>query len=114
MSARVKWVSGAKDYGLSFICRFETPANYYLLAILKGSDYNLVRYRDGKPISLIGGMKPTSALMEGTNSITANCVGDETTILTLQANGQPIGMAKDDDGIESGNIGSGSARANPS
>ncbi len=105
MTARVKWVSGAKDYGLSFICRYESPANYYLLAILKGSDYNLVRYRNGKPISLIGGMKPTSALMEGTNTLTAKCVGDDPTILTLQGNGQTIGTAKDDDGIESGNIG---------
>ena len=105
MSARVKWVSGAKDYGLSFICRYESPSNYYLLAVLKGSEYNLVRYRDGKPISLIGGMKPTSALTEGTNTLTAKCVGDEPTILTLQANGQTIGTAKDDDGIDGGNIG---------
>ena len=50
-------------------------------------------------------MKPTSALTEGTNTLTAKCVGDEPTILTLQANGQTIGTAKDDDGIESGNIG---------
>ena len=105
MSARVGWVSGAKDYGLSFICRYESPANYYLLAVLKGRAYNIVRYRDGKPISLIGGMKPTNALTEGPNPITAKCVGDEPTILTLQANGQTIDTAKDDDGIESGNIG---------
>ena len=76
-----------------------------MLAVLKGGDYNLVRYGNGKPISLIGGMKPTSALTEGTNMLTAKCVGDEPTILTLQANGQTIGTAKDDDGVESGNIG---------
>jgi hypothetical protein len=105
MSARVRWFSGAKDYGVSFICRYESPSRYYLLALLKGSEYNIVRYRDGKAISLIGGMKPTGALTEGTNTLTAKCVGDEPTILTLQANGQTIGTARDDDGIESGNIG---------
>ena len=105
LTARVAWVSGAKDYGLSFICRYESPSTYYLLAVLKGSHYNLVRYRSGKAISLIGGMKPTGLLTEGANTITAKCVGDEPTILTLQANGQTIGTARDDDGIESGNIG---------
>ena len=105
MSARVKWVSGAKDYGVGFMCRYDGPSRYYLLSVLKGSEYNLVRYRDGKAISLIGGKKPTSALTEGANTLTAKCVGDQPTILTLQANGQTIGTAKDDDGIESGNIG---------
>jgi len=104
MSARVKWVSGAKDYGLGFICRYESPARYYLLALLKGREYNIIRYRDGKAISL-SGKKPTDAVTEGTNTLTAKCVGDQPTILTLQANGQTIGTAKDDDGIESGNIG---------
>jgi hypothetical protein len=104
MNARVRWVSGAKDYGVSFMCRYESPARYYVLAVLKGSHYNIVRYRDGKAISL-SGIKPTGAVIEGTNRLTAKCVGDEPTILTLQANGQTIGTAKDDDGIESGNIG---------
>ena len=105
MSARVRWVSGARDYGVSFICRYESPGRYYVLAVLKGSEYNIIRYRDGKAISLIGGPKPTGAVEEGTNAVTAKCVGDQPTILTLQANGQTIGTAKDDDGIESGNIG---------
>ena len=105
MSARVRWVSGAKDYGVSFICRYESPARYYLLAVLRGSHYNIVRYRDGKPISLSSGTTPTGALSEGENTITAKCVGDEPTALTLQANGQTLGTAKDADGIESGNIG---------
>lgn len=104
ISARVRWFSGAKDYGVSFICRYESPARYYLLAVLKGSHYNIVRYRDGKAISL-SGIRPTGALIDGTNTLTAKCVGDQPTILTLQANGQTIGTAKDDDGIESGNIG---------
>jgi hypothetical protein len=105
MTARVAWVSGAKDYGVSFICRYESPGRYYVLALLKGSHYNLVRYRDGKAISLIGGMKPTGALMDGGNRVTAKCVGDQPTILTLEANGQPIGTGKDKDGIKSGNVG---------
>ena len=104
MSAAVRWVSGAKDYGVTFICRYESPASYYLLALLKGREYNILRYRDGRATSL-SGRKPTSVLTEGTNRVTAKCVGDEPTILTLQANGQTIGTAKDDDGIESGNVG---------
>jgi hypothetical protein len=105
MSARVQRVSGADDYGVGFICRYESPASYYLLAVLSGPRYNLVKYRDGKPISLSGGIKPTGAVSEGENTITAKCVGDEPTALTLQANGQTLGTAKDADGIESGNIG---------
>ncbi len=106
MNARVGWLSGAKDYAVSFICRYDSPANYYVLAVLNGPPrYNLIRYRNQKPISLTGGIKPTDALNEGANQITAKCVGDEPTILTLQANGQTIGTAKDADGIESGNIG---------
>ncbi len=108
MSARVGWSGGAKDYAVSFICRYESPANYYVLAVLSGPPrYNIIRYRDQKPISLTGGIKPTDALNEDPNLITAKCVGaePEPTILTLQANGQPIDTAKDDDGIESGNIG---------
>lgn len=106
MNARVGWLSGAKDYGVSFICRYESPANYYVLAVLSGPPrYNLIRYRDQKPISLTGGIKPTDAVNEDANQMTAKCVGDEPTILTLQANGQTIGTAKDADGIESGNIG---------
>ena len=105
LSARVRWVSGAKDYGVAFLCRYESPGNYYLLALLSGPRYNIVRYRDKKPISLTGGIKPTDAVNEDANRITAKCVGDEPTILTLQANGQPVGTAKDDDGIAGGNVG---------
>ena len=36
MNARVRWFSGAKDYGVSFICRYQSPANYYVLAVLSG------------------------------------------------------------------------------
>ena len=106
MSARVGWLSGAKDYAVSFICRYESPSNYYVLAVLSGPPrYNIIRYRDQKPISLTGGIKPTDALDEDPNLITAKCVGDDPTTLTLQANGQTIDTAKDADGIESGNIG---------
>lgn len=105
MNARVGWFSGAKDYGVSFTCRYQSPANYYVLAVLSDPWSNIVRYRNRKPISLTGGIKPTDAVNKNANQITAKCVGDQPTILTLQANGQTIGTAKDDDGIESGNIG---------
>jgi hypothetical protein len=105
MSARVRQVSGADDYGVGFICRYDSPASYYLLAVLSGPRYNLVRYRDGKPTSLSGGIKPAGAVTEGENNITAKCVGDQPTALTLEANGQTIGTAQDANGIESGNVG---------
>jgi hypothetical protein len=106
MTARVGWLSGAKDYAVSFICRYDSPANYYVLSVLSGPPrYNIIRYRDQRPISLTGGIKPTDDLNEDPNLITAKCVSDDPTILTLQANGQTIDTAKDADGIESGNIG---------
>jgi hypothetical protein len=105
MTSRVTWVSGARDYGVGFICRYERAGSYYLLAVLSGPRYNIVRYRNGRPTSLSGGIRPTAAVREGENALTAKCVGDEPTILTLQANGQPVGRATDDDGIESGNVG---------
>ena len=47
--------SGAKDYGVSFICRYQSPGSYYVLALLKRPRYNIVRYRDKRPLSLTGG-----------------------------------------------------------
>ena len=105
MSSRVAWVSGARDYGVGFICRYESPSSYYLLALLSGPRYNLVRYRNGKPRSLSGGIKPARALVKGENTLVATCVGDKTTTLTLQANGDTIGTAQDHDGIAGGNVG---------
>ena len=84
MNARVGWSGGARDYGVSFICRYESPANYYVLAVLLGPPrFNIIRYRDQKPISLTRRIRPTDGLNEDANQITAKCVGDEPTILTL-------------------------------
>jgi hypothetical protein len=105
VSARVKWVSGSNGYGVGFICRYESNANYYLLAVLTGGRYNIVRYRDGKLISLSHGIQENSAVDDDVNDITARCVGDNPTRLTLQANGVTLAALDDPDGIESGNVG---------
>jgi hypothetical protein len=104
MSSRVSWVSGARDYGVGFICRFQNTANYYVLAVLSGGRYSIVKYRKGK-LTPMTGIKQSGAITEDTNNITARCVGAKPTSLTLQANGQTIGTVQDPDGIESGNIG---------
>ena len=105
MTARVSWVSGARDYGLGFVCRYDSRADYYLLAVLSQGRYNIVRYRDGGPVSLTGGIKRSGAVREDTNDVTARCVGHDPTTLTLVVNGQTIATEQDDDGIESGNVG---------
>ena len=104
MSAHVKWVSGASDYGLGLICRYESNRTYYLLAVLSGGRYNIARYRDGNLTSLTG-IQTSNTIKEGANDITARCVGDQPTGLTLQANGQTVAAVKDAEGIEGGNIG---------
>jgi hypothetical protein len=105
MSARVRWVSGAQDSGYSFVCRRENPRSYYLLAVASGSRYNLVRYRDGKPVFLSGGFKAHSAIEPTENAVVARCEGVDPTRLTLIVNGQEIESVEDPDGIESGEVG---------
>jgi hypothetical protein len=103
MTFRVKQVGGATDYGLALICRHDSNRNYYFLAVLSGGRYNIARYRDGNLTSLAHGT--SSALTEDANDITAKCVGDQPTSLTLEANGQKVGAVKDADGLAGGNIG---------
>lgn len=103
MSFRVTQVGGAADYGLALICRYDSNRNYYFLAVLSGGRYNIARYRDGNLRSLAHGT--SSALTDGPNDITAKCVGDQPTSLTLEANGRRVGAVKDADGLAGGNIG---------
>jgi hypothetical protein len=105
MSVRTEWVSGARDYGFGLICRYENAANYYLLSVLSGGRYNIVRYRGGKPISLTGGIRTGSGAAEGANDVHVKCTGDATTSLTLTINGRPLPVVRDQDGIESGIVG---------
>lgn len=105
MTTRASWVSGSRDYGISLVCRYDSRSDYYLLAILSGGRYNIVRYRGGKPISLTGGIQQGSGAADGANEMTARCVGDDPTSLTLELNGRTVARAKDANGIESGNIG---------
>lgn len=105
LSARVSWVSGARDYGMSFICRYDNSSNYYLFGVLSGGRYNIGRYRDGRLVSLTGGIQQSTQIDEDANDITARCVGDNPTTLTLEINGRPIATKQDPDGIETGNIG---------
>ncbi len=105
LTSRVSWVSGARDYGMAFVCRYDSVRDYYLLAVLSGGRYNIVRYRDGRPVSLTGGIKQAADLAGDTNDITARCVGDDPVTLTLVVNGRTVATEKDEEGIESGNVG---------
>jgi hypothetical protein len=105
LSARVSWVSGARDYGTSFVCRYDSSSNYYLLGVLSGGRYNIARYRDGRLVSLTGGIRRSSAITGDTNDVTARCVGNDPTTLTLEVNGRTVDTRRDADGIESGNVG---------
>jgi hypothetical protein len=105
MRVRTEWVSGAPDYGFGLICRYANAANYYLLSVLSGGRYNIVRYREGKPISLTGGIQTGSGAAEGANDVHAKCTGDEPTSLTLTINGRALPSVRDPDGIESGIVG---------
>jgi hypothetical protein len=105
MSARVSWVSGASDYGMSFVCRYDNSRNYYLLAVLSDRRYNIARYRDGRLVSLTGGIKQSTNIDERSNDITARCVGEDPTTLSLEVNGRTVATKQDPDGIESGNVG---------
>lgn len=44
MSTRVRWVSGASDYGFALLCRYRGSKNYYLLGVAPGrGEYNIAR-----------------------------------------------------------------------
>jgi hypothetical protein len=104
LDARVEWVSGARDYGVGFVCRYADAGNYYLLSVLSGGRYNVVRYRRGKPQSLTG-MRTSAAIEAEGNDVTARCVGNDPVMLTLAVGGRDLATARDADGIERGNVG---------
>jgi hypothetical protein len=104
MSVRTEWVSGARDYGFGLVCRYENAANYYLLSVLSGGRYNIVRYRAGKPRSLTG-MRTGSGATEGANDVHVKCTGDDSTSLTLTVNGRALPTVRDEDGIAEGIVG---------
>jgi len=105
MRTRVRWVSGATDYGFSLLCRYRNPKNYYLLAVLSGSRYNIARYRDGRLTSLTRGFQTSTYIGEDDNDVKASCVGESPTTLTLEVNGHRIAQASDPAGLPAGNIG---------
>lgn len=105
MSARAEWVSGAKDYGVGFVCRYADGGNYYLLSVLSGGRYHIVRYRKGKPVSLTGGIQTSGAIEDDANDIAVRCVGNDPVILTLRAGGRDVARVRDEVGIEAGNVG---------
>jgi hypothetical protein len=105
MTTRVRWVSGARDYGYSLLCRYRNSRNYYLLAVLSGSRYNIARYRNGRLTSLTRGIQESTHVEDDANDIVARCVGESPTTLTLEANGHVIGQVTDAEGLPGGNIG---------
>ena len=42
---------------------------------------------------------------DGPNQISARCVGTDPVLLTLRVGGEEVATVRDDDGIESGNVG---------
>jgi hypothetical protein len=105
LSVRAEWVSGAKDYGVGFVCRYRDAGNYYLLSVLSGGRYHVVRYRKGKPVSLTGGIQTSGAIEDDANDISVRCVGDDPVILALEVNNRDVARVRDEDGIEAGNVG---------
>jgi len=105
MSARAEWVSGAKDYGVGFVCRYRDAGNYYLLSVLSDGRYHIVRYRKGKPVSLTGGIQTSGAIEDDANDISVRCVGNEPVILALEVNNRDVARVRDETGIEAGNVG---------
>lgn len=105
MSARAEWVSGAKDSGVGFVCRYADGGNYYLLSVLSGGRYHIVRYRRGKPVSLTGGIQTSGVIEDDANDIAVRCVGNDPVILTLRAGGRDVARVRDEAGIEAGNVG---------
>jgi hypothetical protein len=105
MKVRAEWISGAKDYGIGLVCRYANANSYYLLSVLSGGRYHIVRYRKGKPVSLTGGIQTSGLIEEGANDIDVKCIGSDPTALTLVVDGKEIKTVRDDDGIEQGNVG---------
>jgi hypothetical protein len=99
---------GNRDYGAAVLCRYQSPRDYYLLAIASGQRYNIVKYADGKPRSLVGGFQTSSAIRPGAsrNRVEAQCYGTGTVVLNLIVNGLRVSSAADADGpLTSGTIG---------
>lgn len=105
LRVRTEWVSGARDYGLGFVCRYENAKNYYLLSVLSAGRYNIVRYRNGQGRSLTGGIQTGTGAAEGANDIYAKCTGNDPTNLTLTVNGRELPTVRDDDGLGAGIVG---------
>ena len=103
MSSRVRWESGANDYGFSHLCRYRNPKNYYLLGVLSGGRYNIARYRDGQLTSLTRGQ--STHIAQDENDVTVRCVGDRPTTLTLEVNGRQVGKVSDAVGLPGGTVG---------
>jgi hypothetical protein len=105
MTAHVTWVSGARDYGVGFVCRYRNAGNYYLLSVLSGGRYNIVKYQAGQGRSLTRGIQQATAATEDSYDIDARCVGAEPTSLKLSVNRRQWASLTDPAGIDSGNIG---------
>ena len=104
ISTRVKWDSGAYDYGVSLICRRNNAKNYYLLGVLPGKgSYSIARYRDGVPLWLARGK--TRYVGSKVNKLTVRCLNHRPTLLKLVVNGKVLAQTLDPDGLAAGDAG---------
>jgi hypothetical protein len=108
LSVRARRQGGTTGYAVGLICRHASPGNYYLLAILIGPDtrmYDIVKYVDRKPRSLIGGRTESPEIEADENTVTATCQGDPAE-LTLTVNGRALPPVVDrDDPEQAGRVG---------
>jgi serine/threonine-protein kinase len=95
--AQVDVQSADADYGAAVLCRFQSQRDYYLVAILSGQRYNIVKYVDGKQRSLQGGIQTSSVIRPGaaTNHVEAQCYGTGTVVVNLIVNGSRVSSVAD-------------------
>jgi hypothetical protein len=104
LAVNAEWLGPATDYGIGLVCRYQDADTHYLLAVLSGGRYNIVRYRAGRPFILRHG-KTSSYLEQGSNDISATCIGRDPTTLTLRVNRESVPPVTDTHGIEGGAVG---------
>ena len=104
MSTRMRWVSGATDYGFRSL-PVQKPEE---LLLARGAERRPLQHRavSQRPAtSLTRGIQRSTYVADGANDVNVRCIGDRPTTLTLEVNGHVIGQVRDAEGLASGNIG---------
>jgi hypothetical protein len=104
---RATYAEGAADHGVGLICRHEYAGRYYVFGISSDGRYNIVKYVNSKPRSLIGGFQESGLVDGRVNTLEARCEGESPVILTFLVNRAPVRPPVEDfdDPISTGAIG---------